>query len=210
MREWAPLGVDRLYRLLQDRYFDANAFFRVLRNDTAGTAFVAQWCVPVQPLQVYCCCHPLLRPLSCEKSREIMSTHRYTAVAICRGVSGLPSANEAWASQQIANEDYGGTGVTPLSNTRGTISFAKEYLDDESTCCRTTELYVNYGNNSRLDAHGFRPVAYVVDGMARLDALAVTGEAVDWDTYLAQGNAYIEANFPWMDRITSTGMWRQR
>jgi cyclophilin family peptidyl-prolyl cis-trans isomerase len=57
------------------------------------------------------------------------------------------------------------------SNTRGYITFAAEMPTSNTTCCRTTQIYVNYGDNSRLDALGFAPFAYVTSGMEHLDKL---------------------------------------
>jgi peptidyl-prolyl cis-trans isomerase A (cyclophilin A) len=42
-RSWAPVGVDRFYYLVQNRFYDENRFFRVLPN------FVAQFGLPADP-----------------------------------------------------------------------------------------------------------------------------------------------------------------
>ena len=42
-RDWAPLGADRLYHLVQGEYYDGNLVFRVIRG------FMAQWGVNPQP-----------------------------------------------------------------------------------------------------------------------------------------------------------------
>ena len=36
---------------------------------------------------------------------------------------------------------------------------------------RTTQLYINYVNNTNLDSQGFAPFAYVISGMDVVDAI---------------------------------------
>ncbi len=42
-RDWAPIGADRFYRLVKDRFFDDSAFFRVVSD------FVVQFGLPADP-----------------------------------------------------------------------------------------------------------------------------------------------------------------
>lgn len=57
------------------------------------------------------------------------------------------------------------------SNTRGTISFATSGPDS-----RTTQMFINFGDNSRLDGMGFSPFGKVVDGMDVVDRIYKVGE----------------------------------
>ena len=59
------------------------------------------------------------------------------------------------------------------SNLRGTLAFGAEYTEEQMAVNRSTELYLNLGDNSRLDAHGFTPVGWVIDqGMEKtVDAI---------------------------------------
>ena len=57
------------------------------------------------------------------------------------------------------------------SNTRGTISFATSGPNS-----RTTQMFINFGDNSRLDGMGFSPFGKVVEGMDVVDRIYKIGE----------------------------------
>ena len=84
------------------------------------------------------------------------------------------------------------------SNTRGRITFATAGANT-----RTTQLFINYGNNSRLDS-GFVPFGEVTEGMEVVDQI-YSGylQQPDQGEIQAQGKAYLDANFPMLDRITA-------
>ena len=88
------------------------------------------------------------------------------------------------------------------SNLAGYVSFAIAGPDT-----RTTQLFVNYVNNSRLDADGFAPFARVVSGMATTARRVVNptpgdSDGVDQDAYMAGGDAWLLANYPNISLIT--------
>jgi len=150
-RSWSPLGVDRFYTLVAEKYYDLNYFFRVIRSPQP---FVAQW-----------------------------------------GISGNPKISNKWANETIPNDP-----VTK-SNLRGYVSFAADY-NGTYACCRSTQIYVNYGNNSYLDAYGFSPFGYVQSGMDITDQFySQYGENPDQDFIYSEGNKYLEKNFPLLDHI---------
>jgi peptidyl-prolyl cis-trans isomerase A (cyclophilin A) len=73
---------------------------------------------------------------------------------------------------------------------------------------RTTQIFINYGNNSRLDSMGFPPFGKVVDGMKVVDAIegmygegAPEGRGPMQDRIQSQGNAYLKASFPKLDYV---------
>lgn len=89
------------------------------------------------------------------------------------------------------------------SNTRGRVSFAKGGANS-----RTTEVFVNYRDNSALDAQGFSPFGEVVEGMDVVDRFhsgygdgPPRGDGPYQAQVQAQGNAYLDAEFPELDRI---------
>lgn len=85
------------------------------------------------------------------------------------------------------------------SNERGTITFATSGPDS-----RTTQVFINFSNNSSLDSQGFAPFGRVVEGMDVVDSInASHGEQPQQPMIEAQGAAYLEENFPNLDYIQS-------
>ncbi len=89
------------------------------------------------------------------------------------------------------------------SNGRGSITFATA-----GPGTRTTQLFINYRDNSQLDEHGFAPLGQVVSGMDVVDQLyagygegAPRGSGPRQDRVHAEGNAYLEREFPKLDYI---------
>jgi peptidyl-prolyl cis-trans isomerase A (cyclophilin A) len=86
------------------------------------------------------------------------------------------------------------------SNTRGTVTFAATGQPNS----RTTHIFINFGNNARLDAMGFAPIGHVSSGMEAVDHIySGYGEEPDQAQIVAQGNAYLEREFPRLDYIKS-------
>lgn len=84
------------------------------------------------------------------------------------------------------------------SNTRGTITFAASGQPNS----RTTHLFINLGNNARLDLMGFAPIGRVTSGMPVVDRIySGYGEQPDQTLIAAQGNAYLEKEFPKLDYV---------
>jgi peptidyl-prolyl cis-trans isomerase A (cyclophilin A) len=109
------------------------------------------------------------------------------------GISGTPAISTEW-NATIPNDPV------VKSNTRGFISYAANMDSNNKACCRTTQIYVNYADNSRLDKVGFSPFAFVEEGMEHLDKLySDYGELVDQDQLYSQGNSYLKAYFPKLD-----------
>ena len=96
------------------------------------------------------------------------------------------------------------------SNLRGTIAYAMTGPN-----ARTTQLYINLVDNTRLDAQGFAPIGRVIDGMNVVDSLyGGYGETAGGGVragkqgpLIAGGNAYADREYPKLDhliRITIT------
>jgi peptidyl-prolyl cis-trans isomerase A (cyclophilin A) len=108
------------------------------------------------------------------------------------GINGDPKVTQKWANSNIQDDP-----VTQ-HNTRGMVSFAKS--SDPNT--RSTQLFINYADNSRLDALGFSPIGKVTSGMEVVDQLyADYGEDPDQPRIETEGNAYLKKEFPKLDYI---------
>ena len=113
------------------------------------------------------------------------------------GISGDPALNTKWRVARIPDDK------PAQSNTRGMVTFATSGPN-----ARTTQVFINFKNNSRLDALGFAPFGKVVSGMNVVDALngeygegAPDGRGPDQMRLQAEGNAYLAKEFPRMDFI---------
>ncbi|HZS39847.1 MAG TPA: peptidylprolyl isomerase [Polyangia bacterium] len=116
------------------------------------------------------------------------------------GIHGDPAVNRAWHNANIQDDPSG-----KQSNTRGMVTFATAGPNT-----RTTQLFINYGDNARLDSMGFAPIGKVVSGMDVVDKLeGVYGEGAPMGAGPAQGklqnegNAYLKAQFPKLDYLKS-------
>ena len=111
------------------------------------------------------------------------------------GINGNPAVNAAWDKVDL-KDDPGGK----QSNTRGTMSYGNTGRPNS----RGTQVFINYGDNSRLDAQGFTPFGMVVEGMDAADKLnAEYGSAPQsaQGRIVTEGNKFLIANFPKLDFV---------
>ena len=107
------------------------------------------------------------------------------------GIHGDPKISAAWRDAKFPDD------AVKSSNKRGTITFATAGPNT-----RTTQLFINFADNSRLDAMGFSPFGQVTKGMEVVDKInAEYGQSADQGEIQMQGNAYLEKQFPKMDGI---------
>ncbi len=146
-------------------------------------------------------------PHGADRFYELVKSGYYTDVAFFRviggfmaqvGISGDPALNTEWRAKPIPDDPV------KASNTRGTVTFATSGPDS-----RTTQFFINFGNNARLDGMGFSPFGKVRD-MAPVDALydgygegAPRGRGPAQGRIQAEGNAYLREGFPMLDYIKS-------
>ncbi len=113
------------------------------------------------------------------------------------GIHGDPQVSAAWRELRIPDDPVRRT------NLRGMVSFATA-----GPGTRTTQVFINFGSNDRLDAMGFAPFGQVVDGMDVVDRLYAEygegqprGRGPDQGRLQLEGNAYLARSFPKMDYV---------
>jgi peptidyl-prolyl cis-trans isomerase A (cyclophilin A) len=115
------------------------------------------------------------------------------------GIHGDPKVSAAWHNANIADDPV------KASNTRGAITFATAGPNT-----RTTQLFINFGDNSQLDHSGFAPFGKVTEGMDVVDKIngeygegAPGGRGPNQGQIQAEGNAFLKKDFPNLDYIKS-------
>ncbi len=107
------------------------------------------------------------------------------------GIAGDPKVYDEW-NVPIKDDPV------LVSNTRGTLCFAA--ASEPNT--RTTQLFINLGNNQRLDAQRFAVFGTVTSGMDAVDHIySGYGQKPDQTRIEKEGNAYLQQNFPSLDYI---------
>lgn len=113
------------------------------------------------------------------------------------GINGDPKLSSVWREARIKDDPV------KQSNGRGYITFATAGPNT-----RTTQVFINFADNSALDNQGFAPFGKVVSGMNVVDALyadygegAPRGRGPAQDRIQREGNAYLTAEFANMDYI---------
>ncbi len=115
------------------------------------------------------------------------------------GISAYPEVSKVWENATIKDDPI------VQSNHRGFVSFATAGPNT-----RTTQVFINYGNNEALDRSGFSAFAVVSDGMEVVEKLyngygegAPDGHGPDQGLITSRGRAYLEKGFPKLDSIRS-------
>jgi homoserine O-acetyltransferase len=150
-----------------------------------------------------------LAPRGADRLYQLVSAGYYDGVHINRvvpgfiaqfGVNGNPEINRLWKTRYIADDPV------KASNLRGRVAFAMTGPDT-----RSTQLYINTVDNSRLDEGGFAPLGEVISGMDVVDRLyGLYGEEAGGGLRGGRqgpleegGSAYIDQQYPLLDFIRS-------
>lgn len=143
-------------------------------------------------------------PLGADRFYNLVENGFFTNVVFFRvvtgfvvqfGINGDPKIASAWSHANIQDDPV------KQSNKRGTLTFA---TGGPNT--RTTQIFINFGDNSALDRQGFSPFGEVVDGMEVVNKLySGYGEQVTnlQGEIEAQGNDFLKVRFPNLDSIKS-------
>jgi peptidyl-prolyl cis-trans isomerase A (cyclophilin A) len=113
------------------------------------------------------------------------------------GINGSPEVNAKWRTATIPDD-----GPTQ-SNKKGFVTFAKGGPNS-----RTTQFFINYADNGRLDPMGFPPFGQVVEGMNVVESLykgygegAPSGNGPMQMRIQAEGNTYLKNDFSKLDYV---------
>ena len=113
------------------------------------------------------------------------------------GINGDPGIMARWRTAQISDDPVA------QSNTKGMVTFA---MAGPNT--RTSQVFINFGDNSRLDQSGFSPFGRVLSGMNVVEAInaeygegAPNGRGPNQSRIQSEGNTYLSKDFPRMDYI---------
>jgi peptidyl-prolyl cis-trans isomerase A (cyclophilin A) len=108
------------------------------------------------------------------------------------GINGDPSIQQHWENANLKDDPV------KQSNKRGFIPYAAASIPNS----RTTQVFINFKDNSPLDPQGFAPFGQVTSGMDVVDKInSMYGQTPDQPRIQSQGNAYLNKNFPKLDYI---------
>jgi peptidyl-prolyl cis-trans isomerase A (cyclophilin A) len=113
------------------------------------------------------------------------------------GIHGDPNVSAQWRQAHIPDDPV------KQSNSRGMVTFATAGPNT-----RTTQVFINFADNAKLDGMGFAPFGQVVSGMNVVDSLyngygegAPRGMGPDQGRMQQEGNAYLMKDFGKLDYI---------
>lgn len=146
-------------------------------------------------------------PNGADRFYNLVSHHFYDGAAFFRvlsgfmaqfGISAYPEVSQVWQTAVIRDDPH------VQSNKRGYVTFATAGPNT-----RTTQVFINFGNNQGLDSQGFTPFGVVdEEGMKVVDKLyngygegAPSGRGPDQGMVQRAGHTYLEKGFPKLDTV---------
>merc|ERR1719189_1007644 len=178
-------GLDAVGKANATEPWDAN--FQIDLGRAGGEPRLANFTVRV---------HPEWAPEGAKRFQEIMQTGILADARFFRvvpnfmaqfGIPGKPEVAKEWDTKTIPDDPV------KQSNKRGMVTFATAGPNT-----RTTQMFINFKDNSFLDSQGFSPFAEVVgDGMKVVDRIQKKyGEQPDQGMITQEGNVYLDSHFP--------------
>ncbi len=144
--------------------------------------------------------HPDWAPIGAAHFRKLVETGYFDGCRFFRvvpnfvvqfGLNGDPTITRNYTLRSLQDDPV------LTTNARGTLVYATAGANT-----RTTQLFINLKDNSRLDADGFSPFGVVTKGMDLVDQInAEYGGSPDQGRIKDEGNAYLESYFPRLDYI---------
>jgi peptidyl-prolyl cis-trans isomerase A (cyclophilin A) len=148
--------------------------------------------------------HRTWAPIGADRFYNLVKAHFYDGVKFFRvvpgfvvqfGISPSPKVSKAWKNATIKDD-------TPtVQNTLGGMTFAAAGPNT-----RTTQVFINLGDNTNLDSQGFAPFGAVTSGLPVVEKLySGYGDkpTPQQGEMLAQGNAWLDKHYPKLDEIQS-------
>jgi len=145
-------------------------------------------------------------PLGADRFYNLVKSDFYDGVRFFRaiqgfmvqfGISGYPEVNNVWRQARIKDDP------PKESNKAGRITFATSGKDS-----RTTQVFINFVDNTNLDGMGFAPFGEVVTGMDIVSSLYTgygegqpRGRGPDQGMLQSRGNLYLDAQYPKLDSV---------
>ena len=145
-------------------------------------------------------------PLGAERFYQLVKSGYYDGARFFRvlpgfmaqfGIAADPQSTAKWKDANLQDDPV------KQSNTRGMVTFATA-----GTNTRTTQMFINTGDNARLDSQGFAPIGKVISGQEAVESFfsgygegAPAGRGPAQQLIEIQGNAYLEKDFPELDFI---------
>lgn len=166
--------------------------FRVLMETSEGNVVIAV--------------HRAWAPLGADRFYNLVKVGYYDDHRVYRVVKGFmaqfgmnanPRVTAVWRNFPMADD------AVTHTNARGTVSFASSGPNS-----RTTQIFINYGENTPLDEMGFAPFGEVVEGMDVVERFYAgygdgppKGQGPEQPRIHTEGNAYLDASFPQLTKI---------
>jgi len=152
--------------------------------------------------------HRAWSPLGADRFYNLVKNNFFTDAAFFRyvnnfivqfGLPANPAIAKVWENARIKDDPH------TQSNSKGTLVFATAGPNT-----RTTQFFINLKDNPGLDAQGFTPFGTVTEGMDVVAGLfSGYGESPSQERITAEGNAYLDKNFPKLDKIKSATVTSQ-
>ncbi len=191
---WLAIAVSVFSALAQSKLADPSAL-----TETAPTLFRARFETSKGAFVIEV--HREWAPIGADRFYNLVKNGFYDGTRFFRvrpgfmaqfGLNGNPEIQGAWQRAFLRDDP-----VTQ-KNVRGFVSFTTEGRPQS----RFTQIFINYADNSRLDADGFAPFGEVVSGMEVVDKVFSPGDPQpDQRRILREGNEYLQKEFPQLDFV---------